>query len=135
MHTVNCLVAVGNDPSNKFYKSGVTTPELQILMFVHGPGSVTEIEVTGNPRINQDEERERLVEAYPKFHKEIIGFWRDNGGKFITDVRKLKLSPALMAAPRTAPSDAADQMEEEEVAKINKAASPESDQEETGEVV
>ncbi len=124
MHTLDCLVAVGGDIGNKVPRQGVTVPEMMLLQYVHGPGAVTDIVITGNPRIQQLEERERLLRAYPKYESQVIGFWRDNGGEFVKDVRQLKLSPALFARDRTAPYDGADEIEREELAAIEKAEAP-----------
>lgn len=110
MHICSCLVAIGGDLSNKVYRARVTVPEIQVLQFIHGQGSVTEIKLLGNERIDQMGERDRLQNQYPKHARTVVGLWRDNG-KFLADVRKLGLSAQQFAAKRTAPYDDADEME------------------------
>lgn len=124
MHTLNCLVAIGGDLQNKAYRPGITVPELMLLRIVHGDAAVTNIEVLKNPRVNQLEERDRLYQAYPKYQKVTNDIWRDNGGKFPTDVRTLQLSTALFAPARTALDDVADAIEDKEVAELKKATPP-----------
>jgi hypothetical protein len=124
MHTLDCLISIGGDVANRHYKTGITVPEFQVLQFIHGEGMLSEIKITGNPRVNQLEERDRLSQAYPKFGNVVVGFWRDNGGRFISDVRELGLSPQLFAAKREAPYEDADRMEEEEVEAEKSAKAP-----------
>ena len=124
MHTINCLVAIGGDLQNKHPRSKVTVPELVLLRAIHGEAAVQNIEVTGNPRINQLDERDRLMRHYPKHQKLVNDIWRDSGGEFPKDVRRLNLNSALFAPAATAQHDMADQLEDEQVAKTRKVRTP-----------
>ena len=124
MHTCNCLVSIGGDLNNKAAKTGVTVPELMLLQLIHGPSAVSDITITGNPRIAQLDERDRLARMYSKHEQAIVGLWRDGGGKFATDIRSLNLNPALFAADRTAPYAGADLIEDREVEELKKAQAP-----------
>jgi len=121
---MNCLVAIGGDLQNKAPRINVSVPELMLLRLIHGEASVSDITVTGNPRITQLEERDKLLRAYPKYQQVTHGLWRDNGGEFPKDVRRLELPAALFAPDRTAPYDAADAIEAAEEAEIKKAKAP-----------
>ena len=124
MHTMNCLVAIGGDLQNKAPRMGVSVPELMLLRIIHGEAAVSDIAVTGNPRITQTEERDKLLRNYPKYQQVVTGIWRDNGGEFPRDVRKLDLSPAMFAPERTVQYDRADAMELKAEAELKKAKAP-----------
>lgn len=111
MHKLNCLVAIAGDVHNKTPKEGITTAELQVLRAIHGQDSCTDIDVIGNPRVTQTEERERLMWAYRNHHELINDLWRDGGGKFESDIRNLKLHPNFFRPPPTAPYDGIDEPE------------------------
>ena len=114
MHILNCLVAIGGDVSNKAYRTNVTVPEMQLLGIIHGPGSINEIKVLGVKKIDQLEERDRLIRLYPKHAQQVIGMWRDNGSTFHNDVRKIRfLSAAQFATNIAAAHEDADKIEEE----------------------
>lgn len=122
MHTLNCLVAVGGDVNNKTFKGPITCAEMQLLRHIHGQDAVTDIEVIGNPRVSQTDERDALFRKYPKHNELIMGMWRDHGGKFEGDIRKLKLHPNFFKPDRTAPYETADKLEEEAVDKVKSEA-------------
>jgi hypothetical protein len=116
MNVMTCLVSIAGDPMNKVPMSDVTVPEIQLLQRIHGDAAVTEIRAVGNPRTAQLDERERLVKKYPKHARLVMDLWRDNGGKFLTDIRDLKLIPAMMGNDRDVQYEAADRMEEKAAA-------------------
>ena len=122
MHLVNCTVSVGGDLYNKAPKIDVTVPELQLLQLIHGPSSVTLIQVQDRkPRINQLREKERLQYIYPLHIETIVGMWRDNGGKFMTDIRDLNLPPAYFAPSEATPYAVAVSMDEQDKQVFNRS--------------
>jgi hypothetical protein len=123
MHILNCLVAIGGDVSNKAYRTNVTVPEMQLLGIIHGPGSINEIKVLGVKKIDQLEERDRLIRLYPKHAQQVIGMWRDNGSTFHNDVRKIRfLSAAQFATNIAAAHEDADKIEEQLVDAVEAGA-------------
>lgn len=89
MHVCNCLVSIRGDVANKAYRTNVSVPEMMLLQLIHGEGAVHDIEYVANKKMNQMELREELARKYPKFQRQIVGIWQDNGGKFPGDVRKM----------------------------------------------
>lgn len=60
MEIANIMLALGGDAGNTVPKYGVTAAEIAVLRYVHGEGSVTEVEPVGEIQRSNREELERL---------------------------------------------------------------------------
>lgn len=64
MQTANCLVSLAGDTGMQVPKSDVTASEIAVLQAIHGAGSVTDIEPSGEIERSDREERSRLQTIY-----------------------------------------------------------------------
>jgi len=64
MQVCNCTVAIGGDAGMTVYKEGVSVAEIAILRGVHGEDAVRNIEVVADEKIDNTEERSRLISIY-----------------------------------------------------------------------
>lgn len=125
MQFFSCQVAIAGDIRNKAHKPRVSVGEIKLMQYIHGENTVTDIRPVDNPRVSHVDERERLNMTYPKYQRLIDNIYRDNGGKFPTDIRDLRLSSECFANESTVDFDTAEALEELE------AADGDSEEEET----
>lgn len=64
MQLYNCQVRLANSPFNMVRKRGVTAPEVVVLRHVHGEEAVVDVELAGEVKRTDREERERLHNIY-----------------------------------------------------------------------
>jgi hypothetical protein len=64
MQTVSAEILLSGNLTNTVAKSGLSIPEVAILLSIHGVGSVIEIKVDGKDSRSTASERERLVGIY-----------------------------------------------------------------------
>jgi len=97
--TYRVNVALNGELGSINQKLGVTVPEIAVLIYVHGIGSVTEIAMYSKEDFDSDDERNRLSSIYgPEKVSAIYGTY----GDLPTDIKQLKLDTNLFekgAAP------------------------------------
>ena len=65
MQLCSFSVLLGGD-RNHVIQMRTTVPEIEVLRTLHGDEAVVDIEVVGNPDVNQREERDRLKKKFKK---------------------------------------------------------------------
>jgi hypothetical protein len=90
--TYRATVALNGELGSQMLKEGMTAPEIKLITYLHGLGSVTNIAMYGKIDTNSIDERERLNNIYkPEKVAEVFG----NYGELPLDIRELKLDPNL----------------------------------------
>lgn len=90
--TYRATVALNGELGSQILKEGMTAPEIKLIAYLHGLGSVTNIAMYGKIDTNSVDERERLNDIYkPEKVAEVFG----NYGELPLDIRELKLDPNL----------------------------------------
>ena len=90
--TYRATVALNGELGSQILKNGMTVPELKLIAYLHGLGSVTNIAIYGKEDLNSIDERERLNDIYtPEKVAAVFGSY----GELPLDIKELKLDPNL----------------------------------------
>ncbi len=98
-HQCSVSVTLGGDVRQVITNKIVTVPEILVLEYVHGEGSVTDVEVIDEIDLNPVEERNRLAYTYGT---DLVAGQIYPGARPVMDMVIAGKSPAKKAAPKKA---------------------------------
>lgn len=106
MQIVSADIAIAKDIRNVIHREDLTVPELALLQIIHGMEAVSNIRVTGKAKnFNGHKEMDRLQHAYSKHANDVVGIFRDFGGKFPTNIGMLRLGAEQIISQKMTADD------------------------------
>jgi hypothetical protein len=117
LQAANIMVAIGGERGNTVPKYGVSATEISVLMAIHGPGAIFDVEPTDDIDVRPKDELARIRSVYTTDagRAAIERLYPGVGAKPITDIDDLDLAKDDMKASGRVKAPPAPKTKEEKV--------------------